>query len=61
MRALHSQDEKPAGLAVTESTNFESAINLQTAQALGVKVSPGVLYIADEVSGERTAENDVWI
>ena len=38
-----------AELAVTESIDFEAAINLQTARALGVKVSPGVLYIADDV------------
>ena len=45
----HSQGEKPAEPAVTESIDFEAAINLQTARALGVKVSPGVLYIADDV------------
>ena len=45
----HPRGEKPAELLVTQSTNFESAINLQTARALGVKVSPGVLYIADDV------------
>jgi hypothetical protein len=37
MQAPHSQDEKPA--EVTESTDFEPAINLQTARALGVKVA----------------------
>jgi len=45
----HSQGEKPAEPAVTESIDFEAAINLQTARALGVKVSPGMLYIADDV------------
>ena len=38
-----------AELAVTESIDFEAVINLQTARPLGVKVSPGVLYIADDV------------
>jgi len=47
--SLISQGEKPAEVAVTESIDFEAAINLQTARALGVKVSPGVLYIADDV------------
>ena len=44
----HSQDEEPTELAVTESIDFDGAINLQTARAPGVKVSPE-RYIADEV------------
>ena len=47
----HHRGEKPAELPVMQSTNFESAINLQTARALGVKVPPEVLSIADEAIG----------
>jgi len=34
-----------------KSTNFESATNLQTAQALGVKAPPVALSIVDEAIG----------
>jgi putative tryptophan/tyrosine transport system substrate-binding protein len=40
---------KPGELPVLQSTKFEFALNLQTAQALGIEVPPGVLSIVDEV------------
>jgi putative ABC transport system substrate-binding protein len=40
---------KPADLAVTKFTKFEFVINVQTARALHIVVSPAVLAIADEV------------
>src|SRR6516165_1902761 len=47
----HPRGEKPTELSVTQSTNFESAINLQTARALGVKAPPEALSIVDEAIG----------
>jgi len=39
----------PAELPVQTPTKYETTLNLKTAKALGLTVSPGLLVAADEV------------
>ena len=41
--------DKPSDLPVQAATKFETIVNLKTAKALGLTVSPGLLVAADEV------------
>ena len=43
------KDEKPGDIPVQRPVKFNLRVNLRTAKALGVDISPALLALADEV------------